>query len=386
MPAPRVFLIGFNTFIGRQVLQGIRTYLQGRPPWEIYVVPASVVRATLHGLLTHHTAWRPDGMIAMVRTPELQRKLTRLRIPVVNTSGVFEGGLPRVSHDNPAIGHMAAEHLLKRGLRQFAFVCLTWEWYVKQRYEGFATTIRRADFPVTAFKYFGRAQEPRNYIQYQVDLRNWLCALEKPVGILASYDDQAQEVLWACQQAGLNVPHDVAVVGVENEEQICSISIPAISSVETGAWRIGSEAAAALQRMMRGARPPSAPVLVPPLHVVERQSSDLVATDDPRIATAIRFIRERANQPIGVADILKQVHMSRRTFERRFAKVVGCSPRAEIDRIRLDRARKLLVETDQPIPAVAVAAGFLRPANFTAFFRRKTGQTPSGFRKRLRAR
>jgi LacI family transcriptional regulator len=208
----------------------------------------------------------------------------------------------------------------------------------------------------------------------------WLEQLPKPVGIMACNDIRGQQVVNACRHLGLLVPDEVAVTGVDNDEVLCELSDPPLTSVAPNTGRIGYEAAALLELMMKGGERPKVPIAIPPLGIVTRRSTDVLAIPDRPIAAALRLIREHACDGIRVPDLLKVAALSRSVFERRFVQAVGRSPKAEILRVQLARARQLLTETDVPLPQVAERCGFKHPEHFSTIFREKTGTPPGQFR------
>jgi LacI family transcriptional regulator len=179
------------------------------------------------------------------------------------------------------------------------------------------------------------------------------------------------------------VPDEVAVVGVDNAETFCELCNPPLSSVVPDAERIGFEAAALLDRLMAGNPAPKHSLLVEPLGVVTRQSSDVFAVEDPLVARAVRFIREQACQGIKVADVLGAVRCSRSVLERRFREHLGHSPQEELRAIQLRRVKELLTETDWTLPRIAEAVGLEHPEYLSVIFKRETGQTPGQFRQGL---
>lgn len=383
----QIILVGFYDSVGLQMLDGIGGYLRGRPEWDFRLAPGSLERGYAHWVRRMALAWKPDGMIASIRSRSLYNVIARSGVPAVNVSDTFAGGLPQVIHDNVAIGRMAAGHFLDRGLRHFGCILLAQAWFSRQRCQGFRQAVEGAGHSVDVFSGLHKKGNLNDYLGLGEGLKAWLRQLPKPVGILANYDYQGQELIWACQHMGLRVPDDVAVVGVGNDERMCLMRSPALSSIDTQAWRIGFEAAKRLHRILRRGRSPKAPVLIAPLRAVPRQSSDILAMADKEVAAAVRFIRDNAcKRSIGVSEILAEVTVSRRSLERRFAEVVGRSPHEEIDRVRLSRARELLAGTDRKIPQVAEQTGFARHENLCVFFKRKTGLTPSRFRAESRPR
>jgi LacI family transcriptional regulator len=208
--------------------------------------------------------------------------------------------------------------------------------------------------------------------------------LPKPVGVMACRDDQGLRLLDACRRAGVLVPDQVAVLGVDNDDIQCHMATPPLTSIDLNPEHVGYEAAALLERLMDAKPPPAGPVLLPPRAVVMRQSTDVVAVDDPEIAAALQYIRRHACDGLRVAELLARLPLSPSVLERRFRALLGRSPKAEISRVQLERARQLLAETDLPLDAVAEKAG-LRDARYLCdVFARKTGMTPGAYRKQSR--
>jgi LacI family transcriptional regulator len=201
---------------------------------------------------------------------------------------------------------------------------------------------------------------------------------------MCCHNYRGQEVLQACRETGLTVPDEVAVVAVEDDKLVCTMANPPMSSVEVPARRIGYEAAALMHKMINGRPAPRKPILLSPVEVVVRASSEKVALNDPDIVQALHFIADMAGEPISVKDILKEVAMSRRSFERRFREMTGRTPKKQIMDAHIAHAKGLLVNTDIPIPRVAAQSGFVRPEVFTRVFSRLMGTAPSAYRKRFR--
>jgi LacI family transcriptional regulator len=178
----------------------------------------------------------------------------------------------------------------------------------------------------------------------------------------------------------LAVPDEVAVLGVDNDELLCDLADPPLSSVIPDVRRTGYEAAALLDRMMRGAKIAPEGRLFAPLGVATRQSTDVVAVADRHISAAVRYIRSHACSGITVADVLKQVPMSRRVLEARFQKLLGRSPHTQILAVKLDRVKQLLADTDLSLAAIAERSGFKHVEYLSVAFKRQMGLTASEFR------
>jgi LacI family transcriptional regulator len=307
---------------------------------------------------------------------------------VVNVSSARIPGVrfPTVTADLHAAARLAAEHLLDQGFRHFGYFAPLGLSYVEIHYKSFVERLDEAGlgcslFPARRGKSPGAAWEKR-----QADLRHWLEELPKPVAVLTWTSDRGREVLYACRALGLSVPEQVAVMGGDEDSLLCETCNPPLSGVALTSERIGYEAAALLDRLLQGKSGPDEPILIEPTRVVVRQSSDTLAIDDHDLARAIAFIRVNAATPMQVSDILHTVSVSRSWLERRFQEVLGRSPAEEIRRVRLQRTKQLLADTDMPVPQVAAASGFGSREYMACAFKRSTGLTPREFRNRIRGR
>ena len=293
-------------------------------------------------------------------------------------------GLPFVGIDNVALGKTVAEHFLERGLRNFGFFEIDSEDYFERRRDSFVHCIRQAGYECDTFYTSGSRERPAQWEKQQDDIAAWLTSLKHPVAIMACTDQLGFWLLDACKRAGISVPDEVAVVGVENDDSLCTMANPPLSSVPLGGERVGFEAAATLQRLMQNGDSTVSEMLLQPLDIVVRQSSDVVAIDDPLLAAAVQFIRDNAARGIGVNDILKAVPISRSTLERRLRAVLNHSPNAEINRVRLIRTKQLLCETDLTLDQVAQRSGFRHPQYMCDLFKRTFHQTPGEWRNSQR--
>lgn len=359
------------------MLAGVARYMHEHEPWAIYLKPFGVEMS----LRDWVRDWNGDGIMAGVWDvrPEDIRGVT---IPLVDLIGFLHNDkIPLVHTDDPAIGRLGAEHLMERGFHRFAFVEHPEPWAIQRR-EGFEKAVRPADVLVFRLPHPSRGQPgPGGWEQQQRQLVEWLESLPKPIGIMAAADITGQHLLEACQRAKIVVPEQVAVIGADNDELICDICYPPLSSVVINDSRRGYEAAAVLDRLMSGKPVPAKPVYVEPSGVASRASTDILAIEDHVLATALRFIREHACEPITTDDVLRSVPFSRSVLERKFKKAVGRTINDEIVRLRLNRAVELLSATDLELKAIAYKAGFGSPSYMGAVFREKLGRTPGSYRK-----
>jgi LacI family transcriptional regulator len=378
---PVALIFDFHLGYARGVLRGIKEYAQSRPDWVL--LPLDTERVTRELVAAAH----PKGLIASVLTEGQSKLLLGVRQPIVNVASVLPGlPFPRVGVDHRLVGQAAAEHLRYCALQHFAYVGNAHHLYSTEREIGFRDAL--AVIGHTVDSYYERRK--RSYRQrgrllvLDERLRRWLQALPKPVGIFAGHDVWALQVVEACRLAGLRVPEDVAVVGVDNDDLLCELARPSLSSVIVPAERVGYEAAALLDRLLAGEQPPRDPVLIPPPGVVSRQSSDVLAIDDPVVAQTVRFLRDSAHLPLRVADVLRAVPVSRRALERRFQAALERGLAAEIRRLHVDKAKQLLADSELPMQTIAERCGFSSQYQFSRAFRREVGTTPTNYRAGLR--
>jgi LacI family transcriptional regulator len=213
---------------------------------------------------------------------------------------------------------------------------------------------------------------------------HWLAALPRPLGVLTCNDERGLHVLNACQRIDAAVPDEVAVLGIDDDDLLCSLCRPPLSSVVPNPERIGYEAASLLDCLIAGAKPPRRELLVEPLGVTARQSTEVLALDDPNLSAALRYIREHACEGIMVPEVLKQVPLSRTALERQFRKYLGHSPQAEIRATQLKRVKELLAETELSLQQIAKLTGYKHPEYMNVAFKRLTGQTPGHYRHLLK--
>lgn len=384
---PRNIHIGlvfdYGTRYCRGVLRGIKQYAAAVPHWVLIPVAANLpaVRAL--------AKFPIDGLISWVYRRSVVEMVSEMKRPWVSVCGVDpDQDVPRVGPDDFLMGQKAANHLLDCGLRQFGFIGHTLHAGAARRELGFRQAIERAGYTANQYHGYGPQQfqgRLQDWVPNQ-SFRRWVLSLSKPVGVATFYDFMGLRLAETCRAEGLHVPEDVAIVGMGNDDLVCEIARPSLSSVEVPTERIGYEAAALLDRLMEGLAPPRWPILIPPMGIVARQSSDLVAIEDADVVAALRLIRGRDHVPTRVQDILREVPVSRRSLERKFRKVLNRGISQEIRRVHLERAKSLLAGTDLAMSAIAESAGFLDGRHLSIIFRQETGLTPTAYRTQFRGR
>lgn len=371
---------------GRGLLRGIVSYSRLHGPWSFYVTPGDFEQA-----VPKMRQWGGTGIIARIETPQVAKAILDAGLPTIaldlSSSQLAVdsplAALSEVASDSRQAAKMAAEHLLERGFTRFGFVGVPDRVWSERREQGFLERIVAAGFEAIIYP-LPRSRRDRHWEREMERLSHWLSALPKPIGVMACNDDRGRQVLEACREAGILVPEQIAVIGVDNDELLCDLADPPLSSVALNSEAGGYRVAALLDKMMRGHVPRKQTLVVEPLHVVVRRSTDIIALDDPDMASALRFLHDHAASPIGVDDVVRHVELSRRTLEVRFQKTVGRTVHAEIQRVRLERAKRLLTETDLPIPRIADATGYGSASYLGQVFRQALGTTPARFRRQIR--
>jgi LacI family transcriptional regulator len=361
---------------GREILCGIGRYVREHGPWSIYHEPRSLEESVPRWL----RYWDGDGIIARVQNTRIAEAVVSTGIPAVDVLGVVRRPeLPLAHVDNAAIARLAADHFLERGFRHFGFCGLEGVNWSDERRDAFCQTVAAMGSACLVYTLrTGRS----TWEDEQDQLAAWVRSLPRPCAVLACNDPQGQKVLEACRRSGVRVPDEVAVVGVDNDAPICSISDPPLSSVVPDHERVGYEAAKLLDRLRAGEVGAGDAVYVSPGGLVARQSSDVLALVDREVADAIGFIREHACLGLDVDEVCRALALSRSTLQRRFRSLLGHTIHDEIMRVRLKRAQELLAETDMPIATIARRCGFGRQEYLGVVFRTRLGQTPASFRRR----
>lgn len=360
------------------ILRGLWQYLQTRSDWVCQGMDPQLEEiALLH-------QWKPDGIIAGIHVLEVGESLKKLGKPVVDVFNWFEfTDIAKVSVDDEAVGRMAADHLLSRGFQTFGVVGRTSTLCSREREAGFAAAIRGAGCTYSAP---GEVTPPISWsaafrLGADKTLLQWLRKLPRPAGIFAISDSWGVQVIETCRQAGIRVPDEIAVLGVDNDKLLCEIANPQMSSVASAPERVGYRAGEIMAKMLSKKGPHVAATRVRPLHVIERQSTDILALRDADVLAALRFIRTNMHKSVSVTEVLRVVPLRRRTLERRFQAFVGRTILEEIRLARIARAKGLLLSTDLKLSAVAKRSGFGGAQQLCRVFHRLTGQTPAAFRR-----
>lgn len=376
-------LIDTATDWGRRMIRGIGRYARQQGDWDLWLEQRCQYAP---GRLP--PGWRGDGVIARVADRAMARHLADAHGHVVNVSTVRLPGMefPTVTADLQAAAQVAIRHLLDQGFRHFAYYAPMNLSFVEDHHHSFVETLAKSGHSCALLHAPGGKRPGKEWLKAQTKLKNWIRDLPKPVAVLSWTGRRGREVIYACRALGLSVPEQVAVLGADDDTLLCESCNPPLSGVALTSEQIGFEAAALLDRMLHGKKPPVKPRLIAPDRIIVRQSTDTLAIDDEDIARAIAFIRMNASSPIQVSDVLRALHVSRRSLDRRFQQVLGRTPADEIRRVHLERAKHLLADTDMPVPNVAAASGYGSREYLARAFKQQTGLSPSQYRNRIQGR
>lgn len=375
-PPSVALLVETSNGYARGLLRGIRNYVREHVSWSLYLSEQSRGEPAPAWL----SRWHGDGIIARIESAQIARDVLSRGVPVVDVSAAREiADMPYVETDDAAIARLALDHLIGRGLRHFGFCGVAGFRWSQLREKHFREQVATTGRTVSVFEAPTRGRRDPSEEDRRA-LAKWLKSLPKPCGIMAAYDIRGRQVLDVCREQAIRVPDDVAVIGVDNDDLVCDLAFPTLTSVASNSLKTGYEAARLLDKLLRGERFERVDNLIPPIGVVTRGSTEVWAVDDPEVAAAARFIRERALSGIKVADVLEAVPMSRRVLESRFQKLLGRTPHDEITRVQIENVKRLLEETDLPLDAIASRCGYKHVEYMTVAFKREVGVPPSMWR------
>ena len=323
-----------------------------------------------------------DGIIARVGT-NFNKMAEHKKIPLVN---VWQNSpvkkVTSVFSNSYEAGTIAAEHLLGRGLRRFGFLGFKRDKADFQQLDGYMETLKSTGYQSSIFK-FNRSVIEGNaegWEKFIFQLKNWVKGLQPPVGIHATSDINCRYLIEICKSLELKIPHDLAIVGSGNEPLICNSPYPSITSIDKNFEEVGYQAAKLLDEMMISGKSSKVAKYCQPQGIVPRQSTDSYASDHPKVALALRYIAESANRRIKVNDVANAVATNRRTLERKFREFTGRTISQEISRMRIERAKRLMMESDLSFKELSAELGYRNSDHFYKSFLRAEGQTPSSFR------
>jgi LacI family transcriptional regulator len=332
--------------------------------------------------------WEGDGILAWLGAgDELADFVTRADVPTVDFS--FRRPqlhFPRVLEDHANAAHLVAEHFLSRGFSNFMYYSDTDNWSYNERGDGFVEALKKAGHTCIWLRWYQSAAYRTDKEQWR-RRRGWLAQrikeAPKPLAIFAANDEQAMDVIETCETAGFAVPEEVAIVGAENYLMAAEAMHTPISSVDTNLQTMGYRGAELLDELMGGMLPPREPIRIPAGGLVTRKSSDLLAIEHKGVARSLRFLWEHSHEPISVKNLVSVAAMSRRGLHKAFLEHLGRTPGQELHRVRIERAKRLLSDSDNKVETLASMCGYQSANSFCVAFKQTTGMSPKQYREEM---
>ena len=384
MPQFRKVALVFKTRLeeNQRILSAISKYNRFHENWTAFVDDQAVSQQNPEWLLKQ--SW--DGVITRHSAPELVQACLERAIPIVDLSDGpnFSNQVPKIRPDNQSIGHIGAEYFVEKGYQHFAFCGFSTEEWALDRENGFREALELTGRSCHCFdSSYPKVNEPDWEEKEELKIQAWLDQLPQPLALMCCNDLRALQAMHACRQLDLRVPEEVAILGVNNETVRCELSNPQLSSIPLNTNYYGQMAAETLTRLMNGNSPESMDLLIDPLEVVTRRSTDMLCIEDKNVAEALHIIKNNACQGLTVDAVVQQVSVSRSILERRFRKHIGRSPQEEIRSVQIQKIKQLLKETDYTLAHIAEIAGFDHPEYMSVVFKKHLKMTPIQYRKKV---
>jgi len=376
-------LFNANKAYDRQVVEGVGEYLQAsQSEWDIFIEEDFRTR------LDNIKEWLGDGVIADFDDGEIERVLAEVGVPVVGVGGSYHRpedypAVHYIATDNYALVESAFLHLKEKGVHRFAFYGLpaaSGKGWAAEREHAFRQLVAQEKYRGVVYQ--GLQTAPENWQHAQNRLADWLQTLPPQTGIIAVTDARARHVLQVCEHLHIPVPEKLCVIGIDTEELTRYLSRVALSSVVQGTRQMGYQAAKLLHRLLDNEAMPLQRLLVPPVRVVARRSTDYRSLNDPAVIQAMHYIRNHACKGIKVDQVLDAVGISRSNLEKRFKEEVGETIHAMIHAEKLEKARSLLISTSLSINEISQMCGYPSLQYFYSVFKKEYGSTPKDYRDR----
>lgn len=378
MRAKVILHIDTHREFGRGIVSGIAKYSHRYGPWVFYNEMFELKKS-----LSLLKKWGANGIVVHVSDPIMAKKVIPSGMPAVAiTVNELVKGVPNIMGNAIAIGEMAANYLIDRGFRQFAYCGFSDMLYSKKRAASFCATVTKAGFET---HYYERPQLliRTSWQDEELRMAKWLKTLPKATGLMACNDDCGRYVIECCDLVGLHIPDDIAILGIDNDTMVCDLTTPALSSIALSLERAGYEAAELLNKLMNNKKvDKNHHIVFSPLYVETRVSTDIYHVEDQEIIEGIRYIANNSRKSIGVDDVAKAVAISRRGLERRFRNKLGRSVNDQIKHQRVEQVVRMLLDTTLSISQIAHALDFAGNNNLARYFHQVKGMTPMEYRKK----
>ncbi|MBX2923817.1 MAG: DNA-binding transcriptional regulator [Chitinophagaceae bacterium] len=378
-----VLLLDFSEEYHKKLLSGIVRYSREFGPWTFFRMPI-YYRETLgiDGILQWAKDWGAKGLIGQLHGNSEIWKFTNAKISVIaqDFDEPFKG-VPNITGAYHETGRMGAKYFLKKGFKNFAFYGFKDIVWSRERAKGFEQEVKEAGYTVHYFEQKRNRSADLWYYKPSA-LSKWLKTLPKPVALMTCDDNQSLHITQASKHIGIRIPEEIAVLGVDNDENICFLSDPPLSSIAVDVERGGYEAAGVMQQMIAGRKKKFGDIVIKPTHVVTRASTDIYSSNDMEIVGALKYIHTNIDKNLKVYNVLKQVPLSRRVLEKRFIDITGVPVYKYIYNLRIEKFTEKLLRTDMTITEICYELGLNDAKNITRLFKQVKGLTPLEYRKK----
>lgn len=378
-----LLLIDLSEAYCRSLMSGLAQYGSMNGQWIFCRMPlAFKEKYGIDEIIKWAKKWKADGIVALIQESEELHKLIKTKIPIiVQDSNERFLNIPNITGGYYKTGEMAADYFLKKGFKNFAFYGSKNIVWSRERKEGFENKLR--EYKINVHHYEIDTSNIESLWYYKPSpLSKWLKSLPKPLALFACDDNQGQHVTEACKTAEIFVPEEVAILGVDNDESICMLSNPPLSSIVLNIEKGGFQAGELLHKMMTGKKNNLHDIVVEATHIITRKSTDILAVNDRGVALALKYIHENFNRTFSVKDILKTVPLSRRALEKKFKKETGRTIHQEIQRVKIDEFCRRLIDSNRNILEICYEMGLDSNKNISRIFQKEKGMTPNQYRKK----
>ena len=376
-----IILVNTARATGRKFLRGIERYISSTGQWEVCIQPPEYLPNSDSDLDQWFQFNQANGIIA--RDSIHTNKILELDIPKVisDTKNETTPGRSTISTDSEKTGIMAADYFISLGFKNFAFCGYDQLDWSEKRFESYRNNLLENGYS-NIFNYNDWDEKDTYKESERFKIAEWIKTLPKPICIFACNDDRGFSVMEACKIADYKIPEEIAVLGVDNDELICDISTPPLSSIELNFEYAGYCSAALLDEMINN-NGPANNIVVDPVSIATRQSTDILAVEDKEVAKAMSFIRENYQKAIQIRDVVEVTNLSRRELELRFRKYIKRSIKDIFTRLRIESIKRRLRESTEPVYMIANSLEYTDTEHFSRYFKQATGLTPSQYRRQI---
>jgi len=374
-----LIIVDTSRLTGRDLLRGAERYISTFAQWEVNTLDPNYLTGDFSREIQRLKLEKFDGFF--ICYTENIPSILKIRKPKIihYTPKEMIAGTSLIVTSSSKIGSMAADYFISLGFENYAYCGFNNIIWSDLRYQSYSETLVRNGF--TDIKYY-KDTPSKNKDMNQKKLTEWLKKLPKPIAVFACNDDRAVYILEACKSSNINVPEEVVVLGVDNDDLVCNLSSPPLSSITLDFKNAGFHAAKHLNQLMTG-NAKNAIIDVDPVEIITRRSTDILAVEDKELIAAIVFIRNHFYKSIQVSDVVNATSISRRELEYRFKLEFNKTIQDEIDRLRIEHIKKMLITSREPIYKIASTLDFTDPEHFSRYFKNLTGASPSVFRQNI---